>query len=277
MEQALVEVDVRACLDEDVGAGDISAELIAADQMAVAEVVSREQAVLCGTAWVNACYRQLDPNVELDWLAKDGDRIDADHVFLRISGRARSILTGERTALNWLQTLSATATVTRQYVNCLAGTECTLLDTRKTLPGLRYAQKYAVRCGRGTNHRLGLYDAFLIKENHIISCGSIAQAVKQARALHPDKLLEVEVENLNELAMALNESVDVVMLDNFSLIDMQQAVAMNQGRAKLEVSGNVDIETIKDIAETGVDYVSVGALTKNIQAIDLSMRIITTD
>ena len=277
MEQALVEVDVRACLDEDVGAGDISAELIAADQMAVAEVVSREQAVLCGTAWVNACYRQLDPGVELDWLAKDGDRIDADHVFLRISGRARSILTGERTALNWLQTLSATATVTRQYVNCLAGTECTLLDTRKTLPGLRYAQKYAVRCGRGTNHRLGLYDAFLIKENHIISCGSIAQAVQQARALHPDKLLEVEVENLNELAMALNESVDVVMLDNFSLIDMQQAVVINQGRAKLEVSGNVDIETIKDIAETGVDYVSVGALTKNIQAIDLSMRIITTD
>ncbi|MDF1654816.1 MAG: carboxylating nicotinate-nucleotide diphosphorylase [Coxiellaceae bacterium] len=277
MEQALVEVDVRACLDEDVGAGDITAELIAADQMAVAEVISREQAVLCGTAWVNACYQQLDPSVELDWLAKDGDRIDADHVFLRITGRARSILTGERTALNWLQTLSATATVTRQYVNCLDGTECTLLDTRKTLPGLRCAQKYAVRCGRGTNHRLGLYDAFLIKENHIISCGSIAEAIKQARGLYADKLLEVEVENLNELAMALNEDVDVVMLDNFSLIDMQQAVAMNQGRAKLEVSGNVDIESVKDIAETGVDCISVGALTKNVRAIDLSMRIITTD
>ncbi|MDF1795045.1 MAG: carboxylating nicotinate-nucleotide diphosphorylase [Coxiellaceae bacterium] len=277
MEQALVEVDVRACLDEDIGVGDITAELIAADQMAVAEVISREQAVLCGTAWVNACYQQLDPSVELEWLVKDGDRIEADHVFLRISGRARSILTGERTALNWLQTLSATATVTRQYVNCLADTDCTLLDTRKTVPGLRYAQKYAVRCGNGTNHRLGLYDAFLIKENHIISCGSIAEAVKQARALHADKLVEVEVENLNELATALNENVDVVMLDNFSLIDMQQAVAMNQGRAKLEVSGNVDIDSAKDIAETGVDYISVGALTKNIRAIDLSMRIITTD
>ncbi len=277
MEQALVEDDVRLCLAQDVGDGDITAELIDAEQMAVAEVISRESATLCGTAWVNACYQQLDPAVELDWLAKDGDRIDADHVFLRIKGKARSILTGERCALNWLQTLSATATVTRQYAEQLSGTECQLLDTRKTIPGLRYAQKYAVRCGQGNNHRLGLYDAFLIKENHIISCGSIANAVKQARAIHPDKLLEVEVENLNELANALKENVDVVMLDNFSLIDMQKAVEMNQGRAKLEVSGNVDMEVLRDIAETGVDYISVGALTKNIQAIDLSMRIITTN
>lgn len=270
-------VDIDACLVEDIGSGDITAALIDQRQIAMAEVISREDAVLCGRAWVEAVYQQVGPDVELEWLAKDGDRIEADHVFLRLKGPARDILTGERAALNWLQTLSATATTTHRFAEQLKGTHCTLLDTRKTIPGLRAAQKYAVRCGGGENHRLGLYDAFLIKENHIISCGSIAAAIQRAKAMHPDKMVEVEVENLNELAQALSEQVDVVMLDNFSLMDMQKAVQLNETDAKLEVSGNVDIDSLKDIAQTGVDYVSVGALTKHVHAIDLSMRIVYVD
>lgn len=274
MDNEIIKQDVSASLTEDVGSGDITAELIDGEQRVKAELISREPAILCGKAWVEEVYHQISAAVALDWLKHDGDRLAANHVFLRLEGRARDILTGERTAMNWLQTLSATATKAWEYSKALEGTECKLLDTRKTIPGLRYAQKYAVRTGGGTNHRLGLYDMFLIKENHIASCGSIANAVNKARSLHEGILVEVEVESLNELEQALKAGADIIMLDNFSLHDMAVAVEMNQGAAKLEVSGNVELDSLSDIAQTGVDFISSGALTKHVRAIDLSMRVV---
>lgn len=274
---ALVE-DIRNCaarlLAEDAGPVDITAQLIPENHMGRAQVISREPAILCGVAWVDELFRRLDPRVALHWHAADGDRIDPERPFLELEGPARSLLTGERAALNLLQTLSATATRTRHLVDLLDGTGVTLLDTRKTIPGMRVAQKYAVACGGGTNHRIGLYDAFLIKENHIAACGSIAAAVKEARNIARDLTVEVEVENFDELDQALAAEADMIMLDNFSLEDMRTAVERVAGRIKLEASGNVDETRLKSIAATGVDFVSCGALTKDIKAIDLSMRMI---
>ncbi|WP_069383354.1 carboxylating nicotinate-nucleotide diphosphorylase [Halomonas caseinilytica] len=264
-------------LAEDVGPGDITAELIAEKHWARARVITREDTVLCGVAWVDELFRRLDPRVILHWQAADGDRLSADQVFLELEGPARSLLTGERAALNLLQTLSGTATRTRHYVDLLAGTGVRMLDTRKTLPGLRLAQKYAVSCGGGHNHRIGLYDAFLIKENHIASCGSIAAAVREARDIARDLPVEVEVESFEELDQALDAGADVIMLDNFSLDDLREAVRRTAGRATLEASGNVDDSTLKAIAATGVDCISSGALTKDVKAIDLSMRFLGQD
>lgn len=261
-------------LAEDVGPGDITAQLIPDRQWATARVITRETAVLCGVAWVDELFRRLDASVTLRWSVADGDRLEAGQAFLELEGPARSLLTGERAALNLLQTLSATATRTRHYVDQLAGTGVRLLDTRKTLPGLRLAQKYAVTCGGGHNHRIGLYDAFLIKENHIAACGGIAAAVREARDIARDLPVEVEVETFDELDQALAAGADIVMLDNFSLDDMREAVKRNAGRATLEASGNVDETTLRTIAETGVDCISSGALTKDLKAIDLSMRLI---
>lgn len=264
---------VTRLLNEDIGSGDITAQLIPEDQWATATVITRESAVLCGTAWVDEIFQQLDARVTLRWLAADGDLLDEGQGFLELEGPARSLLTGERAALNMLQTLSATATATRRYVNLIEGTGVRLLDTRKTLPGLRLAQKYAVTCGGGHNHRIGLWDAFLIKENHISACGGIKAAVSHARALAKDVPVEVEVETFEELDQALAAGADIIMLDNFALEDLYVAVELNGGRATLEASGNVDAATLKAIADTGIDCISSGALTKDIQSIDLSMRI----
>ncbi|PMR76596.1 carboxylating nicotinate-nucleotide diphosphorylase [Billgrantia endophytica] len=276
-QDALVE-EIRASaahlLAEDVGPGDITAQLIPESLWASARVITREPAVLCGMAWVEEVFRRLDVSISLRWHAADGDHLEAGQCFLEIEGPARRLLTGERAALNLLQTLSATATRTRAYVNLLEGTGVRLLDTRKTLPGLRLAQKYAVTCGGGHNHRVGLYDAFLIKENHIAACGGIASAIKAARRIASHLPVEVEVETFDELDQALAAKADIVMLDNFSLDDMREAVRRNAGQATLEASGNVDETTLRDIAETGVDCISCGALTKDIKAIDLSMRIV---
>ncbi|GGY08684.1 nicotinate-nucleotide diphosphorylase (carboxylating) [Litchfieldella qijiaojingensis] len=278
--EALAE-DIRTSaakmLAEDVGPGDITAQLIPEQQWAKASVTTREDAVLCGVAWVDELFRRLDSRVSLTWHGADGDRINAGDVFLELEGPARSLLTGERAALNLLQTLSATATRTREYVDLIADTGVRLLDTRKTLPGLRLAQKYAVTCGGGHNHRIGLYDAFLIKENHIAACGGIAAAVKEARNIARDLSVEVEVETFDELDQAIAAGADIIMLDNFSLNDMREAVRRTAGRATLEASGNVSDATLRDIAETGVDCISSGALTKDIKAIDLSMRITHTE
>nr|WP_083250897.1 carboxylating nicotinate-nucleotide diphosphorylase [Acidihalobacter aeolianus] len=236
------------------------------------EVITRENAVLCGTAWFEAVFRRLSPNIAIEWQVADGDEVGENQLLCRLSGPARALLSGERTALNFLQTLSGTATATRHYVRLLAGTDTQLLDTRKTLPGLRAAQKYAVACGGGRNHRIGLYDAILIKENHIAAAGSIAAAVGAARAMAPGVQVEVETEHLGELDQALAAGADIVMLDDYSLEDMRTAVARTRGRARLEVSGGVDETQLRRIAETGVDYVSVGALTKHLRATDLSMR-----
>ncbi|MGP9798683.1 carboxylating nicotinate-nucleotide diphosphorylase [Halomonas sp. 86] len=264
---------VTRLINEDIGSGDITAQLIPEDQWATATVITRESAVLCGAAWVDEIFQQLDERVTLRWLAADGDLLDEGQGFLELEGPARSLLTGERAALNMLQTLSATATTTRRYVNLIEGTGVRLLDTRKTLPGLRLAQKYAVTCGGGHNHRIGLWDAFLIKENHISACGGIKAAVSQARTLARDVLVEVEVETFEELDQALAAGADIIMLDNFALEDLYVAVELNGGRATLEASGNVDAATLKAIADTGIDCISSGALTKDIQSIDLSMRI----
>ncbi|MDN6296944.1 MAG: carboxylating nicotinate-nucleotide diphosphorylase [Halomonas sp.] len=264
-------------LAEDLGPGDITANLIPEQQWARARVITREAAVLCGVAWVDEIFRRLDSRVTLSWQAADGDRLDAGQCFLTLDGPARSLLTGERPALNVLQTLSATATTTRHYVDLLDGTGVRLLDTRKTLPNLRLAQKYAVTCGGGHNHRIGLWDAFLIKENHIAACGGIAAAVGYARKLSGELNVEVEVENFDELDQALAAGADTIMLDNFSLEELREAVARGKGRAVLEASGNVDDATLKAIADTGIDCISSGALTKNIKAIDLSMRLVEQD
>jgi nicotinate-nucleotide pyrophosphorylase (carboxylating) len=263
---------VARALAEDIGDGDRTAALIPATAQAQAQVICRESAVLCGQPWFNAVFAQLDDRVGLDWQATEGDDLKPDQLVCKLAGPARTLLTGERTALNFLQMLSGTATLARRYADTVAGTGTTLLDTRKTIPGLRQAQKYAVSCGGCGNHRLGLFDAVLIKENHIMAAGSITQAVTTARHLNPDITVEVEVENLDELREALQVQPDVIMLDNFALDALRQAVAISAGRTKLEVSGNVSLEHIAAIAATGVDYVSVGALTKDIRAIDFSMR-----
>jgi nicotinate-nucleotide pyrophosphorylase (carboxylating) len=261
-------------LAEDLGPGDITANLIPEQQWARARAMTRDDAVLCGVAWVDEIFRRLDSRVTLSWQAADGDRLSAGQCFLTLDGPARSLLTGERPALNVLQTLSATATATRHYVDLLDGTGVRLLDTRKTLPNLRLAQKYAVTCGGGHNHRIGLWDAFLIKENHITACGGIEAAVGYARKLSRELNVEVEVENLDELDQALAAGADTIMLDNFSLDELREAVARGKGRATLEASGNVDDTTLRAIADTGVDCISSGALTKDIKAIDLSMRLV---
>lgn len=264
---------VAQALREDIGDGDITARLIPADEQASATIITREPAILCGQAWVNEVFRQLDADVNIQWQARDGERVAAKQTLFTIKGLARSLLTGERAALNFLQLLSGTATQCQGYADLVAGTGVRLLDTRKTIPGLRNAQKYAVTQGGCFNHRIGLYDAFLIKENHIAACGGIESAVNTARQQAPGKSVEVEVESLEELQHALAAEADIVMLDNFSLDDMRRAIAINNHQAKLEASGNVDKNTIRPIAETGVDFISIGGLTKHCSAVDLSMRL----
>lgn len=267
---------VSRALREDIGPGDVTANLIAAARTAEATVLCRDRAVICGSAWFDESFRQLDAAVRVHWLVSDGTNVAPGTVLCELSGPARALLTGERTALNFLQLLSATATVTAAHVHAIAGTACRILDTRKTIPGLRTAQKYAVRCGGGQNHRLGLFDMVLIKENHIVAAGSIVAAVQAARAQSPGIAVEVETETLEEFAQALDAACDIVMLDEFSLADLRRAVALNRGSAqpvKLEASGGVNLSTLAAVAATGVDYVSIGALTKHIQAIDLSMRL----
>lgn len=267
-----IQDNITVALAEDIGAQDITASLIPAGQQATARVLTRESMVLAGRPWVEQLFAVLDPQVTLTWLAEEGSRLAPNQPFLQLSGSARSLLTGERAALNFLQTLSAVATKVAHYVAIVEGLNTQILDTRKTIPGLRIAQKYAVTVGGGKNHRIGLYDAFLIKENHIAACGGIAQAIATARQIAPQKPVEVEVENFDELEQALIANADIVMLDNFSLDQMRQAVQHVAGRCKLEASGNITDHTLRAVAETGVDYVSMGTLTKDIQAIDLSMR-----
>lgn len=268
-----IKLQVAFALEEDLGAGDITAQLIPDDQDITATVISREPAILCGQPWVNEIFSQLGGKVILNWHNNEGDALEANVPFLTLKGNARTILTGERTALNFLQTLSYTASVTHQYSQIVAETQLTILDTRKTLPGMRQAQKYAVTIGGGQNHRMGLYDAFLIKENHIMAAGSIGNAVSMAQKIAPGKTIEVETENLNEVAMAVNAGADIIMLDNFSYEDMTKAVSDFKGQVKFEASGNMDKEKLLNVAKTGVDFVSIGALTKHIQAIDLSLRV----
>ncbi|HJS90023.1 MAG TPA: carboxylating nicotinate-nucleotide diphosphorylase [Steroidobacteraceae bacterium] len=274
---------VDAALREDIGSGDLTAQLVPEAARVSGRLITREPAVLCGRPWAEETFRRLDPAIRLTWRARDGDPVAADTIIFEIEGRARPILTGERTALNFLQLLSATATQTSRFVAAVAGTGCTVLDTRKTLPGLRSAQKYAVRCGGGSNHRLGLYDMVLIKENHIAAAGSLTAAISAARRVAPGVKVEVEVESLAELEEALRAGPDIVLLDDFSLTDLAAAVSLNRSRREaqgaagravaLEASGSVSLETVRAIAATGVDFVSTGALTKNVRAIDLSMRL----
>lgn len=268
-----IEANVRRALAEDIGQGDITAQLIPASRLAHASVITREPAVISGTRWVDAVFRQLDARVAVHWQVADGERVETDALLFHLQGPARALLTGERSALNFLQMLSGVATRCRHYADHVEGTGVKLLDTRKTIPGLRLAQKYAVTCGGCHNHRLGLYDAFLIKENHIAACGGIAAAVEAAHRIAPGKPVEVEVESLDELEQALQAAADIVMLDELSLEDMRTAVVLTAGRAKLEASGGVNDDNLRSVAETGVDYISIGALTKHVQAIDLSMRL----
>ena len=269
---------VSQALIEDLGGelnaeNDITANLIDKEVTANATIITREPCVICGVAWVNQAFALIDESVSVTWHVKDGDHVNADTVLVSLSGSARAILTAERTALNFLQTLSGSATVTASYTKYLAGTNTKILDTRKTLPGLRYAQKYAVRCGGGQNHRVGLFDAFLIKENHIFSCGGIHNAVSRAKTNMPGKTVEVEVESIEEFQQALDAGADIVMLDNFTNEQIQQAVAINNAQCKLEVSGNITDERLASLSKLGVDYISSGALTKHVQAVDLSLRI----
>jgi nicotinate-nucleotide pyrophosphorylase (carboxylating) len=261
-------------IHEDLGDGDLTASLMPKDMRSKARLITREDAVLCGTCWFDSVFRQLDENIKIQWHAKDGEDIFANQELCTLEGPARALLTGERTAMNFVQTLSGTATTTREYARILEGTTTKLLDTRKTIPGLREAQKYAVRCGGGHNHRLGLFDGILLKENHIAASGSIARAVGAAKKSYPETPVEVEVETLDELKEAIDAGTDIIMLDNFSLIDMREAVAITNGRAKLEASGGFDMKALRETAETGVDYISVGALTKHVRALDLSMRFV---
>lgn len=262
---------VRAALDEDVGSGDITASLIPEEQTASASVICREEAVLCGQAWFDAVFTELDDRITIHWQARDGDTINREQTLCTLSGPARPLLTGERSALNFLQTLSATATLARRYADTVADLPVRLLDTRKTIPGLRQAQKYAIRTGGCHNHRSGLYDAILIKENHIAATGSIGNAVSQARKLHANVMVEVEVENESQLQQALDAGADRLLLDNFDTAALAAAVHTVAGRAELEASGNISLENLRETALTGVDFISIGALTKNIQAIDLTM------
>ena len=264
---------VKLALDEDIGSGDITAALVPSRDTAHASVITREAGVLCGTQFVDAVFYAVDAGVSVEWKKTDGDRLAPNDVLFTLAGNARSILTGERAALNFLQMLSGTASYSASLVSLVEGTNAKLLDTRKTIPGFRNAQKYAVTCGGCFNHRIGLFDAFLIKENHIAACGGIRQAIEQARQSAPGKPIEIEVENLQELEQALTAKADRVMLDNFTLDDMRRAVAMTQGEAELEASGNVTEATLRGIAETGVDFISVGALTKVVMPLDLSLRL----
>lgn len=264
---------VRRALQEDVGKGDVTAALVPADLDATATVLAREPAILCGAAWFEQVFRQLDPHIEITWQVADGANVISSQPVCSIEGQARALLTGERTALNFLQTLSGTATRARRYADAVRGTRARILDTRKTIPGLRSAQKYAVRCGGCHNHRMGLFDGVLIKENHILAAGSITTAITRARQPNPDLPVEVEVETLDELEEALRCGADIILLDNFSVQAVREAVQRTNGRAKLEVSGGVLLAQVREIAQTGVDYISVGALTKNLSAVDLSMRV----
>ncbi|CAD5379885.1 quinolinate phosphoribosyltransferase [Pseudomonas sp. OF001] len=270
---AEITANVRAALAEDVGSGDITAQLIPAERQARARIITREAATICGTAWVDEVFRQLDPRVQVQWNIADGERAMQDQTLFTLEGPARALLSGERSALNFLQLLSGVATRCREYADLVEGTAVKLLDTRKTLPGLRLAQKYAVTCGGCHNHRIGLYDAFLIKENHIAACGGIAQAVAAAHRIAPGRPVEVEVENLEELREALEAGADIIMLDELDHDDMRTAVALTAGRAKLEASGGINRDNLRSYAETGVDYISIGTLTKDVKAIDLSMRL----
>ena len=269
---AEIQNDVARALAEDLGGGDITALLIPPSLQTQATVICREEAVICGTAWFDGVFRAVDPRVRIDWRVDDGEGVSPETILCSLTGPARALLSGERTALNFLQTLSGTATRARRYAAAVAGTGAKVLDTRKTLPGLRHAQKYAVRCGGGHNHRMGLYDAVLIKENHILAAGSITEAVAKARDIAAGKLVEIEVETLEELREALAAAADIILLDNFSPETLSEAVAINHGRAKLEASGGITLDNIRRIAETGVDYISVGGITKDLQAVDLSMR-----
>ena len=264
----------KLALLEDVGQQDLTADLIPADAMSTATIITRENATLCGQLWLEQVFTQLDPSIKIDWSFNDGDKMQANDVICTLYGSARTLLTGERTAMNFIQTLSATATLARQYADQVADFNVQILDTRKTIPGLRLAQKYAVRCGCAYNHRMGLYDGILIKENHINAAGSILAAVQQARQLHPDIAIEVEVENFDELEQALDAQADIILLDNFDIPALTKAVNINRGRAKLEASGGISLANVSAIAETGVDRISIGAITKDIRAIDLSMRFI---
>lgn len=266
--------EVEWFLEEDIGAGDLTASIISENATAIAKVVTREAMVLCGQAWFSAVFTRIDDSVRIEWLAAEGARVDPGTELCVVRGPARALLTGERTGLNLLQTLSGTATLAQGYAKAVEGTRAKVLDTRKTIPGLRKAQKYAVRCGGCNNHRMGLYDGILVKENHILACGSIEKAVHAAKSLNANVPIEVEVENLDELRQALAAGAERILLDNFTLPMMREAVSLTAGRAKLEVSGNVTLDGIRQIAETGVDYISVGALTKNVRAVDLSMRIV---
>jgi nicotinate-nucleotide pyrophosphorylase (carboxylating) len=267
---------VTIALVEDIGSGDVTAELVPADQRVTGKVISREPAILCGRPWVTEVFRQLDPSVQLTWTADDGDRVAANQTLFEIAGLARPVLTGERAALNFLQLLSGTATATRRYVEAIAGTASVILDTRKTLPGLRTAQKYAVLCGGAQNLRIGLFDQVLIKENHIAAAGSLTEVIRAARRAAGSKKVEVEVETLQEFSEALQAAPDIIMLDEFSLSDMRAAVELNSASdhsVKIEASGRVTLETVRAIAETGVDYISIGSITKHVRAVDLSMRL----
>jgi nicotinate-nucleotide pyrophosphorylase (carboxylating) len=272
MKDLLKNIDIKSFLEEDIGSGDITAGIIPETTYAHAEVLTREDIIISGQAWFDAVFKYLDDNVAIDWLVAEGEAVKKDTVLCKVSGLARALLTGERTALNLLQLLSATATVARQYAEAVAGTGCKVLDTRKTIPGLREAQKYAVACGGCHNHRIGLYDGVLIKENHIMAAGSITKAIQMARKLS-SVCVEVEVESMSELLEALAAKPDRIMLDNFSLADLCAAVKLTAGAVELEASGNIDLDNIHSIAQTGVDYISIGALTKHVKAVDLSMRI----
>jgi len=265
-------IDIRPFLKEDIGSGDVTALLIDANKKATATVITREPMVLCGQAWFNAVFKQLNPEIKIQWQQNEAEFVEANGLLCTLEGNARALLTGERTALNLLQTLSATATQSKYYADAVSNTNCKVLDTRKTIPGLRLAQKYAVKCGGCVNHREGLYDAVLIKENHIIAAGSIKNAVKKART-QSTVMVEVEVESIEELSQAIVAEPDRIMLDNFSINALKQAVMLNNKQIELEASGDVNLENITEIAETGVDYISIGALTKHINAINLSMRI----
>ena len=268
----LINAQVKLALAEDIGQHDLTADLIPLTSMASATIINREPATLCGQAWLNEVFKQVDPDIQITWHANDGDFLPSNSTLCELKGPARSLLTGERTAMNFIQTLSATATLSQQYAEQVRGIDVKVLDTRKTIPGFRLAQKYAVRCGGCFNHRVGLYDGILIKENHINAAGSVDAAITLARSLHPTIPIEVEVENVDELEQALAGKADIILLDNFDIPSLIQAVERNQGQAQLEASGNVNLTTVRAIAETGVDRISVGSLTKDIKAIDLSMR-----
>jgi len=270
----LIQEQVKLALQEDVGQQDLTADLIPRDTIATAQIISRENATLCGKKWLEAVFSQIDSGIKINWFYSDGEDLRENDVICSLSGSARSLLTGERTAMNFVQTLSATASLSKRYADLVSDLDVQVLDTRKTIPGLRLAQKYAVLCGGGYNHRIGLYDGILIKENHINASGSISAAISQARTLHPEISIEVEVENFEELEQALAAKADIILLDNFDVPALRKAVEITQGQAQLEASGGITLASIRKIAETGVDRISIGALTKDVQAIDLSMRFV---